>query len=314
MSSAPETDAGPQPVAPRVAAVRRRLGWTASLGFCAAIVLPAVDQLVRPASARDARLENREPAGMPRVPRSVREAARWPGLLEKHHSDSFGCRDFLLGARSEILLRAGLSPSPILDLGPTGWLFYRDDQEFLSHRGERTLSGAEMDRWILALQDRKDRLAKRGARFLFAIAPDKETIYPEFLPETWAPVGPTMADRFLSELAARTDVEVVDLRPALLAEKAHDRPEVEDYVYYPRGTHWTARGALAATNAILDAIRRTVPDLPPLDRNAFELRPVSPNDEDSWARYVYTPWRLRPSFRLEPTAGWTLGLFEGPTQ
>jgi hypothetical protein len=56
-----------------------------------------------------------------------------------------------------------------------------------------------------------------------------------------------------------------------------------------------------------------VPDLRPLDRSGFSLLAVSPSHEDSWARYLYTPWRLRPSFRLEPTNGWTVGHFSGPT-
>ncbi len=314
MTAAPEAPALPQSGASPTAAIRRRLDLAATLCFCVAIALPTADQLLRPASARDARLENREPAAMPRVPQSLGEAARWPSLFEKHYSDTFGARDVLLGARNHVFLRAKLSPNAILDVGPTGWIFYRDDQEYESHRGVRTLSGAEMDRWILSLQDRQDRMARRGARFLFALAPDKETIYPEKQPASWEPVGPTMADRFLAEVAARTDVEVVDLRPALIAEKAFDRPEHEDFVYYPRGTHWTSRGALAATNAILSAIQRTAPAVRPLDRFAFSPHAVAAKDEDSWARYLYTPWLLRRSFRLAPTLGWDVDLADTPNR
>jgi len=308
MSSAPES---PEPVAARVAAIRRRLDLAATLGFCTLIALPTADQLLRPASARDARQENREPVAMPGIPRSLSEAARWPTLFEKHHSDSFGGRDLLLGARNDLLLRAHLAPNEILDVGPTGWIFYRDDQEFEQHRGVRTLTGAEMDRWILSLQDRKDRLARRGARFLFALAPDKETIYPEKQPADWEPVGPTLSERFLAEVAARTDVEVVDLRPALIAEKAFDRPEEDDFVYFPRGTHWTSRGARAATNAILAAIQRTQPAVVLFDRNAFRMHATAAADEDSWARNLYTPWLMRPAFVVAPTNGWVVPPPEG---
>lgn len=293
-----------QAVPLRIVAIRRRIDLAATLGFCAAIALPTVDQMLRPASARDARHENRDPTLRPAAPDSSSAAARWPGHFEKYYGESFGGRDALLGWRHTALLAARLPPNAILDVGPTGWIFYRSDKEFEAHRGVRTLTAPEMDRWILSLQDRKARMAQRGARFLFAIAPDKETIYPEFLPASWEPVGPTLGELFVAELTRRTDVEVVDLRPALFAEKEFDRPEHDDFVYYPRGTHWTSRGAFAATRALLGAFQRTAPAIRMLDRSDYRLAASGPGGEDSWAQYLYTPWLLRPSFVLAPSHGW----------
>jgi hypothetical protein len=132
-------------------------------------------------------------------------------------------------------------------------------------------------------------LAARGVRFVFAVAPDKESIYPERLPPTWSPLGPTTLDRLLAELRRRTDVEIVDLRPALLAEKANDRPEVEDLAYFPRGTHWTPRGAFAASQEILRRIARDFPRAGELPRTAFRTVAGAPEQEDSWAQILYAP-------------------------
>ncbi|MCY2961580.1 MAG: hypothetical protein NTY35_15565 [Planctomycetota bacterium] len=283
---------------------RRFLDLAALCAFSVALAAPTVDRFVRPDEARDSRRENREPAPRPAAPTTAREVAAWPGKFDDWFADTSGLRDLLLGARNTASYDLGISPSPMLDVGARGWIFYRGDWSFEAHRGIHTLDVAAMQAWVDALEERRAMLAARGSRFLFALVPDKESIYPELLPRTWDPVGPKLSDLFLAELARRTQVEVLDLRPALLAAKALDRPEAGDHVYFPRGTHWTSRGAYAASQAIVEHLRPAYPRIPRLDRADLQEFRGEPEGEDSWMHNLYAPWLLEPAIVLGPRESW----------
>ena len=90
-------------------------------------------------------------------------------------------------------------------------------------------------------------LEKRGVRFLVASPPNSSTVYQDDLPD-WAQNHGrrTEYDLFVEGLAAK-GVRTVDLRPVMAKARA------EGPAYYRHDTHWTARGALAAFNAIVEA-------------------------------------------------------------
>jgi len=82
-----------------------------------------------------------------------------------------------------------------------------------------------------------------------ASPPNSATIYGDQLP-LWATNRgqQTEYDLFLDDLAQR-GVPAADLRPALRAGRAHGK------VYRMHDSHWTALGAVAAFNAIVEADR-----------------------------------------------------------
>ena len=90
-------------------------------------------------------------------------------------------------------------------------------------------------------------LHARGVKFLVAVPPNAATIYADDLPE-WAKNRGrrTEYDLLLEGLAAH-GVPAVDLRPAVQAARSGGP------VFYMHDSHWTARGALAAFNAIVEA-------------------------------------------------------------
>jgi hypothetical protein len=90
-------------------------------------------------------------------------------------------------------------------------------------------------------------LKARGVKFLVAVPPNAATIYADDLPN-WAQNGGrrTEYDLLLDGLAAH-GVRAVDLRPAVEAARSGGP------VFYMHDSHWTARGALAAFNAIVEA-------------------------------------------------------------
>jgi alginate O-acetyltransferase complex protein AlgJ len=133
--------------------------------------------------------------------------------------------------------------------GKNGWLYYGDD---VSGKCRPVLSIAD----TLA---RIDRLASAveasGRRFIFTVAPDKSTIYPDNLPESYvgADCAAERRTAFWDALRTTPPTGYLDLRGPLEAEQKRSGP-----IYRPTDTHWNARGAAVYTQELA---KRLDPDL-----------------------------------------------------
>jgi hypothetical protein len=111
-----------------------------------------------------------------------------------------------------------------------------------------------------------------GAKFLFVIAPDKSTVYPDHMPERFNRLaGPSATDQIVNYLRASTQVTVLDLRATLVAAR-RERP-----VYLLRDSHWNEYGAFAGYEAIAGRLHAMFPVIEPLrlDRMNVVLVPFS---------------------------------------
>lgn len=153
---------------------------------------------------------------------------------------------------------------PQVLLGSDGWMFYSDEGNLEYYQRVKPLT----DHQVLLVSERleaiRNELAGKNITFLFVIAPNKETIYPEYLPPG-IPVtdNPTWADQITSSLAG-TGVRVLDLRDDMLAEK-HHAP-----VYFKTDTHWNPIGARVAYDAILTTLQQDFPILIPHPLEDFD--------------------------------------------
>ncbi len=140
-------------------------------------------------------------------------------------------------------------------VGKGGWLYYAgtlDDYHRACVMSDHAILNAATN---VALM--QESVESRGKRFVFSIAPNKNTLYPEHMPY-YELSGDTASnyDRLLSRLQS-LGVNVVDLREPLLAGGPS--------LYYERDSHWNEEGALVAYQAIADALgmsRETYGDSP----------------------------------------------------
>jgi alginate O-acetyltransferase complex protein AlgJ len=159
-----------------------------------------------------------------------------PKKIESFYDDHFAFRNVLILAHN--MLRHGLmrvSSEKVL-IGRDGWLYYRPDtiEDYL---GLTPLTAAGVDSWQKALEGRSAWLAERGVPYLFFVAPNQCTLYPEHLPEhIGAHPGKTRYDE-LYALARSPTLPLLDARGALAAARA------EGPVYPAQGTHWTGWGS-----------------------------------------------------------------------
>lgn len=232
--------------------------------FLIAIALPLAATLAGVDGAdRDA--EGREMAPFPVFDRSWRSATRFPAGIGVWFDDHFGFRATLVGWHARVsvgLLRT--SPSASVHLGQEGWLFYADDGADDDFASGLPLSGAEVDNWRTAITHARYWLRSRGIAYVFTILPDKHVIYADQMPGGVRRVGAvSRADQVFAVMAG--EEFVVNPRGALEAARTRER------IYHETDTHLNDRGAFVAYRAIVEAVRRQAPAVPPAwPRSDFE--------------------------------------------
>jgi hypothetical protein len=191
----------------------------------------------------------------------------FPARFESFYNDHFGFRHKLIDLLNNVrvrLLRS--SSSPQVSLGKDGWLYYTHEPVGLDEATTRPFSTAELERWRRMLEGRRDWLRDRSIPYLFVIAPDKQSIYPERLPTHLSRRAAAVSrlDQLLAYLAANSDVSILDLRPALRDAKSRER------VYHITDSHWNDRGGFAGYTGIMGALASIQPNLNAQARGDFE--------------------------------------------
>ncbi len=210
--------------------------------------------------------ENRRRSTRPDLPKSWTDVGGFPEQYEHYFSDNFAFRDTLVDAhhrlRRDLL---GLSATPKAALGSAGWIYLMDD--FASdYQRKMPYSEEELAEWAQLLELRGQWLSLQKIPFLFVVAPNKSTIYPEYLPAAAKPLWEVSPlDQLYGLVAQLPHVDAVDLRPALLAAKP------EHTLYHHLDTHWNDVGAYIAYRALVEKLNTLVDCGPPLDWPDFTL-------------------------------------------
>lgn len=275
-------------------------------GFLALLVLPIMDRCARPGQIEHVRAELRNPAAWPGWPQDWEAGRVFPERVERWHSDSVGLRDHWVRWHNQQLWSWwSKAPGPQHTLGEAGFVYLAADQAREVWRGQRALSESELEAWCQAIRERRERFAQEQIPFWFVVAPNKETIYPEYLPESERSTRPTPLVQLDAALRQRGEPAWFDARPTLLAEKRFDRPEADDWTYLRLGSHYSYRGGAALSLALAEQGRSLGLDFPRIPREDWEVRMADAhNIEDS----IPLSWHLsqidrEPLYRCFPRAG-----------
>ncbi len=205
-----------------------------------------------------------------------RDVKRFPERMEAYLADTLPFRQQTISAfMRERRKFFGTQPAQGV-VGKDGWLYYNSPvngsiDDFL---GKYPLSRDAFLRHFNELNRRRLYYESRGTVYYFFIAPNKVSVYPEFLPPALRTAkGETRREqymRFYREHIAEHGIPdfVIDPTGALIAEK-----EKSGFLYYPQDTHWNWRGRIFAGNLILDRLRGHFPDLGAFPDLAMRQRP-----------------------------------------
>jgi hypothetical protein len=245
--------------------------------------------------------ENRTRAPRPELKLQRQELAEFPGRFEAYFNDSFGFRDQLIrwNNRAKVSL-LGISTSSLVMIGKRGWLFFLYDHAIDDLRRTHPLTRKQLAQWAKTLEERREWLAQRGIHYVFMFAPNKHSIYPEYVTGKYKhATRPTRYDQFIRYMRDHTQVEIVDLRAPLLKAKADD-----ERLYFRRDTHWNDRGAFVGYQTIMETLARWDPQLRPRPRSEFRTTRLVWSNPDLAVMLGLGEEMPDRDFRLEPRSGW----------
>lgn len=231
--------------------------------FAAGIVGFGALSLARSPDVQSLSRENRKPAPPPALPQDYRALKKAPAEIEQYFNDRIAFRESLLRWHAAVRYELGASPTEKVLIGRDGWLFLNEPKTE-STTGRAPPQEELAQAWAEAFQRRGRWLAQQGIRYIVIPAPDKQAIYPEFLPDG-ARLAPSPCAGELLGQALQSDaaVDFIALRPLLQQAKS------ERVIYYRTDTHWNEDGAYIAYVAILERLAKKWPELKPFGGEAF---------------------------------------------
>ena len=231
--------------------------------------------------------ENRELLPFPEIRPAYLDP--FPKDFEAYYNDNFKWRNALIEAYSRYNLKV-LEKSPIPDklvIGKEGWLFRKEGNDI--YRGVDQFTEKDLESILLELESRKKYIESKGAKYYFVIAPLKQNIYPEFLPDYLAKVNPkTQTERLVAYLETHSDLDILNLNDSLLQFKNQaDHP-----LFYKTDNHWNPYGAFKACQYMLRHISRDFPNLQPINEEEYDI-----HWQDSYGRILAYWLKMQEEFR-----------------
>ncbi|MBR2283969.1 MAG: hypothetical protein IJ874_06070 [Ruminococcus sp.] len=209
--------------------------------FIGACIAPAV---LMPFSSSDGSMEKRELAKAPSLHSedgSLNE--QFFSQFDDWFSEHFAFRQQLVTADGR-LKTALFNTSPDTDViyGTDGWLYYGETtDDFLNIN---TLSQREINGIVHDLRLVDEYCRSLGADFIFTVAPNKSSVYPEHMPSNYAPADEPDNYALLSSQLSDTDF-FCDMKDALISAGSNIP------LYHKTDTHWNGLGAYAGHTALM---------------------------------------------------------------
>jgi alginate O-acetyltransferase complex protein AlgJ len=213
--------------------------------------------------------ENRLPAPPPKLTSlNLTGLKKFIAGSELYFNDHFGFRNRLIRWFRQWKMRAFHDESVRqVIVGRDHWLYTSEQQTVEHFLGLALFTPQQLRDWQRVLERRRDWLAQRGIKYIFVIAPDKSTIYPEHLPAWLANAAATnretKLDQFFQYMKRNSTVNVLDLRAPLFAAKKSRQ------LFLQNDTHWNFFGAFIGAQALMENLSAQIPDFPPLKESDF---------------------------------------------
>jgi alginate O-acetyltransferase complex protein AlgJ len=243
--------------------------------------------------------EKRRLADLPALDLKPGTLATFPSRFEAYFNDHFGYRSLFIRRYNRIMKKYfAKSPVPNVLIGKNNWLFFTFSNLIDDFVGADPFTQEELEIWRSNLEHKRDWLAKHGIRYLFVVAPNKQTIYSEYLPDYLQKErGQSRLQQLSAYLKTFSDVSILDLSAALTEGKKRHR------VYYMTDTHWNDRGAYTAYRAIMDRVGQWFPTVSLKQIKIFEDKNIlgPGGDLAGMLDMADTLHEERPVLKMQPT-------------
>jgi len=194
--------------------------------------------------------ENRENRPLARMPALVGRNGlnlKFPQEFDAYFEDHFGLREEMVTAFHGFTMATTADTfNDKTIVGKNGMLFYQET--LADYLKTEPLCYVDLLRIGSSLRLQKEYLEHQGINFAFSIAPNKNTIYPEYMPDRYRPIAEQSNREGLYEVLGEMGIRTIDFAGNLLSRKD------EGQLYHDQDTHWNQRGALIGYRAIMELV------------------------------------------------------------
>lgn len=182
---------------------------------------------------------------------NIKDINMIPKNIEAYYNDNFGFRKSIIHLNNIIKMKIGVSPTSKVIIGKSGWLYYSGGTILNDYIGILHYDDIQKKKYFEMLKNRAEWLKSKGIRYLFVIAPNAQSVYPEYVPGWLVKCNSkTKLDSLLDYFHEKDQIDYIDLRSAILSAKKKSTYDV----YYHTDTHWNDIGAFHAYSAIIDKL------------------------------------------------------------
>ena len=192
---------------------------------------------------------NRENRPLSKMPELIKDGGLNTGFAEgfdKYVSEHFALREGLINAFNTVdsaLLKDYNGQNAVI--GKANHIFYAETVD--DYLGIDLLTDEELESAANYLLFVQTMLKERGVLFAFMTAPNKATVYPEYMPDYLIPTDAEGNMERLTALLTEKGVNVIDAKRVLLDGKMNRS------VYYEHDSHWNNYGAMLVYNTIAES-------------------------------------------------------------
>lgn len=231
-------------------------------------------------------IEKRKLQQLPDMPGDMSDFRAFISDFEDYYNDHFGFRSFFLSYYKKIknfigdedIAQASKNVgTPNIIVGKEGYHFLNrkwDGDPVSDYRNIDLYSEVQLWRSTLLLAARSDWLKERNIEYILFFAPNKHTIYEEYLPDYIQKEGEISSlDQLSDSLERLTDVHHVDLRQTLKSNKSNasrywSENKENAALYYKMDSHWNGAGADIVQYAVAEKMSAIFPGhITPYRRN-----------------------------------------------
>lgn len=204
--------------------------------------------------------ENRELAPLPKF--TVDNYDKYSKEFESYFNDNLPFRNNLITINSAIDYFCFERPAnENVIIGKNDWLFYNredDGDPIANYQGNDLLSEDELEAFAANCVNIDKSLKAQGKEFIIFIAPNKERVYSEYMPEQYGkPAEMYRALQIVQYLQENTDIRVVYPYKELMEAKS----KLSSNIYYKTDTHWNLIGGYIGASALLKELGINMPDI-----------------------------------------------------
>ena len=149
---------------------------------------------------------------------------------------------------------------PTVIIGKNNWLFFKGvdpDDPIAYYQGNNLLTDEELEALAVSLNAADKELEARGCDFVLFLTPEKERMYPQYMPDIYGePAEKCRYFQIAEYLREHTDIPVI-LAYDSLKPYMDSHPDEQTYLKYD--THWNEAGAYIGSTEIAEYLGHPLP-------------------------------------------------------